>query len=129
MSRKKIIVSTIIKICLAIGLMLVKDNEFISDMGFALLAVSVALLLKRIPIFLNEEKYKEYMIANRDERNIHLARKSQAYAFWITLMAETIMVIGFGFLKRTYYANLISYLMCFELAVYLVTYFILKSRD
>lgn len=129
MSKKKFIVSTVIKACLAVGMILVKDNEFISSMGVALLTVTAALFIKKLPIFLNAEKYKEYLIANKDERNVHLARKSQSYAFWITLMAETALLIALGFLDKTLYANMIAYLICFELAVYLVTYYILRARD
>ncbi len=129
MSKKSFIVSTVIKACLGIGMIFVRGNEFISGMGAALLAATVALFLKRLPIFLNAEKYKEYMIANKDERNVHLARKSQSYAFWITLMAQTVLLIVMGFLNRVNYANMIAYLICFELAVYLVTYYILKARD
>lgn len=109
MSKKSFIVSTVIKACLGIGMIFVRGNEFISGMG--------------------AEKYKEYMIANKDERNVHLARKSQSYAFWITLMAQTVLLIVMGFLNRVNYANMIAYLICFELAVYLVTYYILKARD
>ncbi len=129
MSKKKFIVSTIITACLSVGMILLRENEFISNMGVALLAVTIARLIKLLPIFLNKEKYKEYIIANKDERNVHLARKSQSYAFWITLIAETVLLIILGVLKKTYYANLIAYVMCFELAVYLVTYYILKARD
>ena len=104
-------------------------NEYFSSFGFAIFVVGIARLRQYFLINKSEESVKKREIAESDERNIYLVNKAKSITFTIFVLAACIAVIVLQILRLTEYALILSWIICGLLAIYWITYWIIRKKS
>lgn len=121
-TKKRIVLNRVVSLTLGIVCTAAGYNrsDLLFYMGVSLLAVSIALCIKYAVILRDPERLKNYEIACRDERNLHIARKSYAVSFFVSIYAEVAAFIFCAYRNLDIYADIFSYMILLQMAVYLI---------
>ncbi len=77
---------------------------------------------------MNDDYAKKVIIAHNDERNQFLANKARSTAFYISVLLEVVVSLGFYLMGKVEIAQVILLVLCGQVIVYYVSYLILKSK-
>ncbi|HZG10960.1 MAG TPA: hypothetical protein VEZ91_03145 [Kurthia gibsonii] len=77
---------------------------------------------------MNDDYAKKVIIAHNDERNQFLANKARSTAFYISVLLEVVVSLGFHLMGKVEIAQVILLVLCGQVIVYYVSYLILKSK-
>jgi len=91
--------------------------------------VGIARIRHYFLITKNEETIQKREVAESDERNIYISSKARSIAFYIYVLAVSLAVIVFHILGKTEIAVFLSYTVCLLLAIYWITYFIVRKKS
>ena len=122
--KKRLTATAFGTIILGIGLLVsgIFVSERLEYMGSAILAVGIIKIARLILLFKNPKKYKEYETAYSDERNVYIAQKSYAAAFWVSVYAEFAALIGFSIAKDAQAASFLGFIICAQMIVFIAFY-------
>ena len=103
-------------------------DEYWSGMGFALLIVGVVFLLRQFKYKTNEEYRERYDVERSDERNRYLSGKAWAWAGYLFVMIAAVGSIMLKMAGREELMLMASGSVCLIMALYWISYIILKKK-
>ena len=103
------------------------SNEFLSTLGLVLVVTGVVRWRNYRRITKTEETMKAQEIKETDERNVAIVQKARNIAFVIFVMVLAIAIIVLQFLNLALYVQLLFAVMCVLLAIYWVSYLIIRK--
>ncbi|WP_462406562.1 hypothetical protein [Gracilibacillus sp. Marseille-QA3620] len=103
-------------------------DNFWSGMGIGFVIVSVLRLVQIARYKNNDEYSKKITIKNNDERNQFLATKARSTTFYYSILLEAAAIIIFYIMDIPEIAQVISLVLCGQLFIYWISYFLLKSK-
>ncbi len=113
---------------IAAGFITGTDNQFVSSYGLALAVVGIVRLKQYFRITKNEERIRKQEIAETDERNIAIVHKARSITFSIYVLLACVVVIVLSFMQLHQAAMWISFSVFVLIAIYWITYFIVRKR-
>ncbi len=128
--KKKWMINGIFTIALGIILILlgVWKSERLQSMGVAMIFVGGINLLRRIRLSRNQEKMQALETKNQDERILFISGKSNTWTLWISVWVKTALVILFAFLGKEELSQIFAYMVCGEVILYIVIFWILSKK-
>ena len=128
---RRILVS-IVWVILGIGLItacaITTLDEFWSGMGTALIAVGVLQMLRWVKYARNAEYREKMDVETKDERNRYLAAKAWAWAGYLFVIIGAVASIVLRILGQAMLSTLASGAVCVILALYWISYFVLRKK-
>ena len=103
------------------------SNEFLSTLGLVLVVTGVVRWRNYRRITKTEETMKAQEIKETDERNVAIVQKARNIAFVIFVMVLALAIIVLQFLNLALYVQLLFAVMCVLLAIYWVSYLIIRK--
>jgi len=116
-------------IMIAASFIMKPDNEFISSFGIALAVVGLVRLRNYVIITRSEERIKKQEILETDERNIFIVNKARSVSFIVYTLLLCVAVIVLSFLNMHQIAMWISLSVFLLIAVYWISYFIIRKKS
>jgi len=104
------------------------ENDFLSSFGLILAVMGLARFRQYRRITRNEESLREQEIRETDERNVMLIHKARSLTFSLYVLISSVAVIVLSLLDLHTQAQIIGYSVLLLVAIYWITYFILKKR-
>lgn len=98
-----------------------------SGMGIGFVLISVIRFVQ-IGRYKNDSDYAKKLSMNNDERNQYLATKSRSNTFYYSILFEGVAITLLYILNIQEIAQVIGMILCGQLIIYWVTYFLLKSK-
>lgn len=120
----EIVMGSILMACSMFGIV----DEYWSGMGFALLIVGVVFLLRQFKYKTNEEYREKYDVERSDERNRYLSGKAWAWAGYLFVMIAAVGSIMLKMAGREELMLMASGSVCLIMALYWISYIILKKK-
>ena len=77
----------------------------------------------------NQEMTKKIENANNDERLKVINHESMAISFRISLIIEAVISIICAIYNKMEIAEYLGFAICFQIIVYLITYFIISKKN
>ena len=103
-------------------------DSFWSGMGSALFAISILRLIQ-LNRYKKDSDYAERInIQNHDERNQWLSEKARSNGFYYSILIESVGVIVTRILQKPEWSTLLGMVVCFQLLLYWITWFILRKK-
>lgn len=119
-----IIVGIVLTICSFLNLV----DSYWSGMGTALLIVGILQVIRFVR-YQKNPSYKETVDTNaQDERNRFIAMKAWSWAGYLLVMIAAVASIALRALGYNDYSMIASLCVCIILALYWVSYWILKKK-
>ena len=103
--------------------------SYLSGFSSGIIAVGTVTLIKYIRVMKNEKMSKKLENANNDERLKVINNESMAISFRISVVAEAIISIICAVNNKMEIAEYLGFAICFQLIVYLITYFIISKKN
>ncbi|MEG1821810.1 MAG: hypothetical protein RR219_08325 [Clostridiales bacterium] len=103
-------------------------NAFLSGMSGALLIVGLLKTIQYIRIAKNPKWVQKFEIQQNEERLKFLVNKSATIVFFGSVFAEFIGACAFALLNMITYATAISYIVCAQLLIYYVVFYLLNKK-
>ena len=103
-------------------------NDYVITWGAALSVCGFVKIIQLALIMRNPEKMEERAIAEKDERNIMLADKACRIAFAVYIIAASIAIVALYLLDLAFAGQIIAFTVCGFIAIYLISYLILKRK-
>lgn len=100
----------------------------VSGVGGGLVGVAAIRLIQGTRYRKNEEFARHVDTAYNDERNMFIASKAKAWAFYITIIGLAVITIIMFIAKRTLYAQIAGGTLAVMTAIYWITYMILLRK-
>ena len=123
-------------ICLIVGIISFasgykSDNAYLYGFGTSLIVASSILLIKQIVINKDPKKLHQQEVAENDERNKMICTASFAITFRLSILLEAIfsVILAYKSLVGQYQFNLPGFVVCIQLIIYLITYFIISKKN
>ncbi len=113
---------------IAAGLITKTDNQFVSSFGLALAVVGIVRLKQYFVITKNEERIRKQEIAETDERNISIVHRARSITFSVYVLIACLTVIVLSFMQLHQVAMWISFSVFVLIAIYWITYFIVRRK-
>lgn len=135
---RRIVVTSVLFAAWIIGLLVLYvrngiTDEFIGGSTFMTAIVLVALwvvsLIRGIELMRDDKKMKAAVIARNDERNVFIAYRATRLTMAIVLCGAAFSLIILSFLNMDQVANIVGYIVCGVLVVYLVCWKIIERRS
>ena len=104
------------------------NNDFLIYFGVAfcfVIILKLALLLYRTRS--EEEKY-EYNMSMKDERTVYIAKTARSNAFYFSILAEVVLILGLALCDNPAY-QIVCYLLCGQAVIYLAFYYYYRSKN
>ncbi|MEI4624060.1 hypothetical protein KFD70_27635 [Bacillus pfraonensis] len=103
-------------------------DSFWSGMGIGFVIVSIIRLVQ-IGRFKNDAEYaKKLTVKHSDERNHYLANRARSHTFYYSILMEGVVIILFNIMDMSEIAQVIGMVLCGQIIIYWITYFLLKSK-
>ncbi|MGI5825448.1 MAG: DUF2178 domain-containing protein [Bacillota bacterium] len=120
-------------VCALVGAVFVAGGVYLHNeglIGFGV-AFAVVVLLRMIMLIWrtrDEESKYEYNMSASDERTVYLAHKARSIAFYISVLAEAVLLIVMFILENPIYQWL-AYLLCAQCLLYAGCYYYLRAKN
>ena len=121
--------------CIVAGILMIvggavsgRTDTFFSSFGLCLVIIGIVRIRNYKRITKNEQTIRKQEIAETDERNITLSNKARSWAFYLYLVGASVTVLVLLFMGNEDMAALIGYSVCILVALYWVSYFVLKRK-
>ncbi|HDR5272238.1 hypothetical protein E8M24_33105 [Bacillus thuringiensis] len=103
-------------------------DNFWSGIGICFVIVSIIRLIQ-IGRFKNDAEYaKKLTVKHSDERNHYLANRARSHTFYYSILVEGVTIILFNIMDMSEIAQVIGMVLCGQIIIYWITYFLLKSK-
>jgi len=118
-------------IILAINYKIISEEllSYVSGFSSAIITVGIITLIKYTRIMKNQEMIKKLENANSDERLKVINNSSMAISFRISIIVETIISIICSICNKMEISRYLGFAICFQLVLYLATYFIISKKN
>ena len=118
-------------IILAINYKIINEEllSYISGFSSAIITVGLITLIKYTRIMKNQEMIKKIENANSDERLKVINNSSMAISFRISIIVEAIISIICSICNKMEISKYLGFAICFQLVLYLATYFIISKKN
>ena len=130
---KKIIIKAVIILLLGIILEVVNiftlKNDYVDCFCSCLIVLGSVMFIKHLRIIKNERLLKKYTIARRDERNISCATKAGYITFYFATLVEAVLSIVFQVKEYYVISQILSFVCCGSLILYIILYYYFRNRD
>ena len=120
------IITFVIGILLVVAGLCYEDRLF--SPGVGILVVNGVFYFQRRKYYQDEEKAKEFVNENNDERNQFLSQKSMSWAFLISLYAKYAVSLVLFVLKKDALGDFICYLAFGEMMIMFICYFVASKK-
>jgi len=132
MTNKRRILTSVVWLILGIGLnvasFVTEMDAFWSDLGTAFIFIAVLQLL-RWRKYAVDPAYREKMdVESKDERNRYLAGKAWGWAGYLFVLISAVACVVFRILGKAQLSLAASGGICLLVALYWISYFILKRK-
>lgn len=118
-------------IILAINYKIISEEllSYLSGFSSGIIVIGVITLIKYTRIMKNQEMTKKIENANNDERLKVINHESMAISFRISLIIEAVISIICAIYNKMEIAEYLGFAICFQIIVYLITYFIISKKN
>jgi hypothetical protein len=121
-------------ICLIVGIISFasgykSDNAYLYGFGTGLIVASSILLIKQIVINKDPKKLHQQEVAENDERNKMICTASFAITFRLSILLEAIFSVILAYKSLVDLSELLGFVVCIQLIIYLITYFIISKKN
>ena len=103
--------------------------SYLSGCSTVIITVGIITLIKYTRVMKNERMRKELENANNDERLKINNNESMAITFRISVLLEAIISIICAVNNKMEIAEYLGFAICFQIIVYLITYFIISKKN
>lgn len=103
--------------------------SYLSGCSTGIITVGIITLIKYTRVMKNERIRKELENANNDERLKINNNESMAITFRISALLEAIISIICAVNNKMEIAEYLGFAICFQIIVYLITYFIISKKN
>ena len=103
--------------------------SYLSGFSSAIITVGIITLIKYTRLMKNENLSKKLENANNDERLKVINNASMAIAFRISVFVEAVISIICAVCNKLYISEYLGFAICFQIAVYFITYFIISKKN
>ncbi len=103
-------------------------DSFFSGLGSGLIVVGVFQIIRHIRYRTNEEYKNKVDIEVNDERNKFLSNKAWAWTGYIFVLCCAVGAIAYRAMGETEFSSLCTTAMCLMVAIYFISYIILKRK-
>ena len=103
-------------------------NEYLSVLGLILMVIGIARWRNYRRITKTEETMKKQEIMENDERNVAIIEKAKNAAFNVFVIVVSVAIIVLQFLNLSQYVQVLFAVLCLLLAVYWLSYFIIRKK-
>ncbi len=103
-------------------------NPLLTEMGAALLLCGAALAVKFFFVARDSSRMEELESSVNDERIAFIARKSYAFAFWISIAAEFCVACVLLFFNMNGSAVALDCIICFQAFIYASAYLFYSKK-
>ena len=103
--------------------------SYLSGCSTGIITVGIITLIKYTRVMKNEKMRKELENANNDERLKINNNESMAITFRISVLLEAIISIICAIYNKMEIAEYLGFAICFQIIVYLITYFIISKKN
>ena len=126
-----LILGIISLIILAINYKIISEEllSYLSGFSSGIIVIGVITLIKYTRIMKNQEMTKKIENANNDERLKVINHESMAISFRISLIIEAVISIICAIYNKMEIAEYLGFAICFQIIVYLITYFIISKKN
>lgn len=132
MNKNKRLIANIVEIVLGLILVVCGHygiiDEYWSGMGTALLFVGFIMVVRQVRYKTNEEYKEKVDIEVNDERNKYLHMKAWSWAGYLFVLICAVCSIVFRILDMDTYSIFAGLAVCLIIAVYWISYLILKRK-
>ncbi|MCQ2749739.1 MAG: DUF2178 domain-containing protein [Clostridia bacterium] len=130
---KKIILRAVIVILVSAILEVVNifalKNDYLDAFCSCLIVLGIVMFIKHLRIVKNEKLMKKYTIARQDERNISIATRAGYITFYFATLVNAVLSIVFQIKEYYLVSQVLSFVCCGSLLLYLILYFVFRNRD
>ena len=103
--------------------------SYLRGCSTGIITVGIITLIKYTRVMKNERMRKELENANNDERLKINNNESMAITFRISVLLEAIISIICAVNNKMEIAEYLGFAICFQIIVYLITYFIISKKN
>ena len=103
--------------------------SYISGFSSGIIVVGIVTLIKYTRVMKNQEMTKKIENANNDERLKIINNESMAITLRIILIVEAVISMICSVNNKMEIAECLGFAICFQIIVYLITYFIVNKKN
>lgn len=103
--------------------------SYISGFSTGIIAVGIVTLFKYSRAIKDKQISKKLENVNNDERLKLINNESMAISFRISVFSESIVSIVCALCERMEFAKCMGFIVCFQLVLYLIVYFIENKKN
>lgn len=103
--------------------------SYISGFSSGIIVVGIVTLIKYTRVMKNQEMTKKIENANNDERLRIINNESMAITLRISLIVEAVISMICAVNNKMEIAECLGFAICFQIIVYLITYFIVNKKN
>ena len=103
--------------------------SYLSGFSSGIIVIGIITLIKYTRIMKNEKISKKLENANNDERLKIINNKSMAISFRISVIIEAVISMICAVYNKMEIAEYLGLAICFQIIVYLLTYFIVNKKN
>ena len=103
--------------------------SYISGFSSGIIVVGIVTLIKYTRVMKNQEMTKKIENANNDERLKIINNESMAITLRISLIVEAVISMICAVNNKMEIAECLGFAICFQIIVYLITYFIVNKKN
>ena len=103
--------------------------SYISGFSSGIIVVGIVTLIKYTRVMKNQEMTKKIENANNDERLRIISNESMAITLRISLIVEAVISMICAVNNKMEIAECLGFAICFQIIVYLITYFIVNKKN
>ena len=117
-------------IILAINYKIISEEllSYVSGFSSAIITVGLITLIKYTRIMKNQEMTKKIENTNNDERLRIINNESMAISFRISIITEAVISMICAAYNKMEIAECLGFAICFQLVLYLITYYIISKK-
>jgi len=125
-----IVLGIISLIILAINYKIISEEllSYLSGFSSGIIVIGIVTLIKYTRIMKNQEMTKKIENANNDERLKVINNESMAISFRISIILEAIISMICAAYNKMEIAECLGFAICFQLVLYLITYYIISKK-
>ena len=102
--------------------------SYLSGCSTGIIVIGVITLIKYTRIMKNQEMTKKIENTNNDERLRIINNESMAISFRISIITEAVISMICAAYNKMEIAECLGFAICFQLVLYLITYFIISKK-
>lgn len=103
--------------------------SYMSGFSSGIIVIGIITLIKYTRIMKNEQMSKKIENANNDERLKVINNAAMAISFRISVIVEAVISIICAVCNKIEIAEYLGFAICFQIVVYLITYFIISKNN